>query len=621
MRAAAEWSRFPHHLRVLISIGCLLWIVFFALSLLSGWFDHGVPLAVRPVRLFLGLVIGAFVLHLIALRSAVALSADPRATFWILLFAVGYRCVLLPSIPIQEIDIYRYMWDGAVVASGGNPYQFSPRDVREAPAEVVDERLQSLVSLRDVSPSARRSLERIHYAHLTTIYPPVSQVVFAVSAWLTPDQASVRTRMILTKLLIVLFDFLAVLGLLNLLRLFGRAEGWVLCYAWSPLVLKEFANSGHLDAIAVGLTTWATFFWLRALHTQSMRLLLLSAAILGLGIGAKLYPLVIVPVVAVSVWRYFQWRGVLTSGLVLCAVTVCSLAPMLLARPQTPEVATASAAPQLRSEAPPPPDVVGADRDPAKQWLPPSTDVPPSHVSPPGASRSSRRRTGAGLNKFLSSWKMNDFFFLILQENLSTDTKAWFSVVPDSWKRAVINPVRTQTGQSESDASFLVARTLTAGVHLLIALALAWSARTASLDNLPRLAFLCLAWFWLLLPTLNPWYWIWAMPLLPFARLRSWLLLSGCVLIYYLRFYLQNTLGRQDILQSGYTGADFFHYVVVWVEYGPWLLLLTGEWWLRRRSDRQRFVRRRNDRDDDRLSTDQGDEDPPVSDVTSKEAR
>ena len=64
--------------------------------------------------------------------------------------------------------------------------------------------------------------------------------------------------------------------------------------------------------------------------------------------------------------------------------------------------------------------------------------------------------------------------------------------------------------------------------------------------------------------------------------LRSWLLLSVCVLIYYLRFYLQNTLCDQEILQSGYIGADFFHYVVVWLEYGPWLLLLSVEWWVLR---------------------------------------
>jgi len=174
---------------------------------------------------------------------------------------------------------------------------------------------------------------------------------------------------------------------------------------------------------------------------------------------------------------------------------------------------------------------------------------------------------------------MNDFFFLILQENLVVESKAWFSILPREWKQAATDPVRRRTGQSEADASFLIARMMTAGIHLIIVLWLATVAWSSKIDDLPRLAFLCIAWFWLLLPTLNPWYWIWAMPLLPFARQRSWLLLSGCVMVYYLRFYLRNDLGEQEILHSGYYGADFFHYVIVWLEYVPLLLLLAVEWW------------------------------------------
>jgi hypothetical protein len=87
-------------------------------------------------------------------------------------------------------------------------------------------------------------------------------------------------------------------------------------------------------------------------------------------------------------------------------------------------------------------------------------------------------------------------------------------------------------------------------------------------------AFLTLAWFWLLSPTQNPWYWIWALPLLPFARGRAWFAVSGLVFIYYLRFWLLYHWPAQGILGTRYNGPLFFDFVMTWIEFGPWLLWL-----------------------------------------------
>jgi len=87
-----------------------------------------------------------------------------------------------------------------------------------------------------------------------TVYPPVSQFVFRGVHRITPTGASVKTRVRLMKFVIVLFD-IGVIGLLwLLLRLFEQNPGWFVAYGWSPLVIKEFAGSGHLDSIAVFLT-------------------------------------------------------------------------------------------------------------------------------------------------------------------------------------------------------------------------------------------------------------------------------------------------------------------------------------------------------------------------------
>ena len=95
--------------------------------------------------------------------------------------------------------------------------------------------------------------------------------------------------------------------------------------------------------------------------------------------------------------------------------------------------------------------------------------------------------------------------------------------------------------------------------------------------------FLTLAWFWFLSPTQNPWYWTWALPLVPFARSRSWLLVSGLAMLYYLRFWFQaDSLGGPQ-LGSVYAGVGSFDHVVVWLEHGPFLLILLAEWWTRGR--------------------------------------
>ena len=591
--------------KVLLLCGASLWALFLAISILSAKFDVDKPFQGRPTVFFLALMSAAFLLHLIALRSAVQLKRHASVARWIVLFGLGYRLVLLPSVPIQEIDIYRYMWDGAVVVNGSNPYQFSPRDIVEAPSKVESQDLQAVVTLRDSSRGIDAALNRIHYSHLTTIYPPVSQAVFAAAAVATPKTASVRTRMIATKAGIVVFDVLAMLGVLSLLRLFRKADGWLICYAWSPLVLKEFANSGHLDAIAIGITTWAIVYWLKGLQKNSSGLLCLASCLLGLGIGAKLYPVVIVPVVAISVLRSTGIRNFLISGMILTLVCVVTVAPMLVAKPtpvsngtnvaqahdappaiqdvSTPELSVPDEQNDISPPLPDDFDEVMSSSPESKSEFESAPIVLPS-ANPVSEATSARKETDAGLASFMGSWKMNDFFFMILNENLTPKSKAWFSMVPDAWKRKLLGPVESRTGQSANASAFLITRAVTSFLHLAIALFLAartWNARP---KDLPRYAFLCIAWFWLLLPTLNPWYWIWAMPLLPFVRLKSWLLLSGCVAIYYLRFTLQNDYGNFRIFDTGYRGANFFHYVVVWLEYLPFWILLLLEFRRNRRS-------------------------------------
>ena len=89
--------------------------------------------------------------------------------------------------------------------------------------------------------------------------------------------------------------------------------------------------------------------------------------------------------------------------------------------------------------------------------------------------------------------------------------------------------------------------------------------------------FLTLAWFWLLSPTLNPWYWIWALPFVPFARGRAWLAMGGLVLMYYLRFWFRHHYPDETVFFTCYRGVAFHDFVVVWLEFAPWFVWLMAE--------------------------------------------
>ena len=97
-----------------------------------------------------------------------------------------------------------------------------------------------------------------------------------------------------------------------------------------------------------------------------------------------------------------------------------------------------------------------------------------------------------------------------------------------------------------------------------------------------RSAFLTIAWFWLLCPTQNPWYWAWALPLVVMSSNPVWLWMSGLVLIYYLRFWLEYHYTEPGAFGTPYNGAYLFHFVVVWIEFAPWFVWLGMEGWWRR---------------------------------------
>ncbi|MBI2956692.1 MAG: hypothetical protein HYY26_05210 [Acidobacteria bacterium] len=157
----------------------------------------------------------ASLVYFIAAWFIFSLGESSRAAVVIvLLAALAFRATLFPLPATLSTDLDRYQWEGALQAAGQNPYL--------------------------VAPEQRQGLPGPGWS---TAYAPLTELLF----WLA---ASVDGRAAF-KFLSLLFDVGALLVLLGLLAARRQPPARALLYAWSPLVVVEFAASGHNDSLAL----------------------------------------------------------------------------------------------------------------------------------------------------------------------------------------------------------------------------------------------------------------------------------------------------------------------------------------------------------------------------------
>lgn len=196
-----------------------------------------------------------------------------RAVVAMLGLAAVMRLGVLFAPPYLSDDINRYVWDGRVEAAGINPYRYIPVDPH-------------LAALRDdkIFPNVNRS------TYAPTIYPPVAEYVFFLATRVSESLTWMKTTMLV-------FELTTVLLLLRLLALFELPRERILIYAWHPLLLWEFAGSGHVDAAVATFVTLA--LWARR-HKADW---LTGVAVAAAGL-VKFFPAVIFP----ALYRRRDWK-------------------------------------------------------------------------------------------------------------------------------------------------------------------------------------------------------------------------------------------------------------------------------------------------------------------------
>ena len=82
--------------------------------------------------------------YLVALWLVRRGAASRRAVILILAVAATMRIVVLGEPPSLSSDVYRYVWDGRVIAAGINPYRYIPADPHLAPIRSLRHRRNTL---------------------------------------------------------------------------------------------------------------------------------------------------------------------------------------------------------------------------------------------------------------------------------------------------------------------------------------------------------------------------------------------------------------------------------------------------------------------------------------------
>lgn len=509
-----------------------VWVLF---AVISCGFRFGSESESRPFAAFYGLIAVSFVLYFATLFRFWKSGEEMISWRSVLMWAALFRLPLVfASYPVQEIDYYRYLWDGRCLVAGVSPYEYAPAELDRL-RDTVDPMpgpARELVGILDRSSSWETIFSRIDHREVATIYPITSQIVFAASVWLLPDSEPVFARLVVWRIVLTLFDLGVVVLLLGWLRRLGAPPARAILYGWCPLVLKEFANAAHMDVIAIFfvVATGGLFAAAAAKETSSLggRVWMAWAAWTA-AVLAKWYPLLLAPLLLSYTWARWRWKGLLPAAMALLLIAAVVFVPLLREK------------------------------------------------SDPG-------RETEGMRTFLERWEMNDLLFSIVRENVKRREQAtggrldpWYSVIPDSWREGwhgAVGFIMKKAGLAvETDIAFRTAQGVSAMIILSAATWLSlrrWSQGGAGAEEWGRRCFWLLAVAWYLSATQNPWYWCWALPFAVFVRSRIVWAVAAFTTLYYLRFWL--IYRYPETAWLGLSGSRWFDEVIVWFEHGPILI-------------------------------------------------
>ena len=128
----------------------------------------------------------------------------------VLWMGIGFRFVLLFSMPQLSDDYYRFVWDGNLVLEGQNPYEKLPSACNYEDFNNWDY-IETEVYLGTQKEFPNGMNSKKYYS----VYPPVNQVIFALSSAFSND--SLWLNVVFLRLFIIIFEIGVIIFLGKLL--------------------------------------------------------------------------------------------------------------------------------------------------------------------------------------------------------------------------------------------------------------------------------------------------------------------------------------------------------------------------------------------------------------------
>lgn len=178
--------------------------------------------------------------------------------------------------PIED-DFYRYLWDGALLANGFNPYDLAPKAVLAAfETGGLDPALAAIAA------DGQDTLRRINFPGLKTIYPGAAQAAFAIAYWIEPWSLDAL------RLVFLAADTATFILSILILRRIGANPLWAGLYWCNPLASAMLIGAAHADVL---IAPFALAALLLAMAGRAGA----GGAALGLATGVKLWPVLLLP--------------------------------------------------------------------------------------------------------------------------------------------------------------------------------------------------------------------------------------------------------------------------------------------------------------------------------------
>ena len=223
----------------------------------------------------------------------------------IFILALIARLIAAFILPTLSDDVYRFVWDGKLIATGNNPLLTTPNNY-----------LASIINNTNNYTYLTTLHAKINHPQFYTCYPPLMQVVFFIGAFL--GGKSIFASIVIIKLIVATGDMFGVVFLYKLLQHFKQNTKLVILYALHPLVIVEGAGNGHFEVIQVALLLGSIYFLF-------VKKLWFAAILWAFAIVTKLIPLMLLPLCL----RYLGLKKGLLFSIMAISIAVITFLPFL----------------------------------------------------------------------------------------------------------------------------------------------------------------------------------------------------------------------------------------------------------------------------------------------------